>query len=48
MLVTFATCWYALNSKFPVDTYLRWMKNLFESVNHYYLVVFTDEVVKKC
>lgn len=47
MLVTFATCWYTLNSKFPADTYFRWMKNLFESVNHYYLVVFTDEAGEK-
>lgn len=42
MLATFATCWYVLTSKFPVDTYLNWMKFMFESVTHYYLVIFTD------
>ena len=42
MLATFATCWYALTSKFPADTYLQWMKYLLESVTHYYLVIFTD------
>ena len=47
MLVTFATCWYALNSKFPADTYLQWMKHLLESVNHYYLVIFTDDAGEK-
>ena len=42
MYATFATCWYALNSKFPVDTYLRWMKYMLEDVQNYYLVLFTD------
>lgn len=42
MLVTFATCWYALKSKFPINTYLEWMKHFFASVNNYYLVIFTD------
>ena len=42
MLVTFATCWYPFNSKFPVTTYLNWMKHLLAEVNHYYLVLFTD------
>ena len=43
MLVTFATCWYALNSKFPADTYLRWIRFILESVNDYfYLVIFTN------
>ena len=47
MLLTFATCLYALNSKFPVNTYLQWMKYLLESVNHYYLVIFTDDAGAK-
>ncbi len=42
MLVTFATCWYALNSKFPVNTYLQWMRYMLQEVNTYYLVLFTD------
>jgi len=43
MYVTFATCWYSLNSKFPADTYLRWMKHLLTDVKNYNLVLFTDE-----
>jgi hypothetical protein len=42
MLVTFATCWYALSSKFPADTYLRWMRHLLLEINSFYLVLFTD------
>ena len=42
MLVTFATGWYALKSKFPIETYLEWMTYLFQSVQNYYLVIFTD------
>ena len=42
MLVTFATCWYALTAKFPVATYLQWMRHLLSEVNHYYLVLYTD------
>lgn len=42
MLVTFATCWYVLNSKFPIETYLGWMQHLLCDVNTFYLVVFTD------
>lgn len=43
MLVTFATCWYALTSKFPVDTYLQWMRHFLLEVNScFYLVLFTD------
>ena len=43
MLATFATCWYSLNSKFPADTYLRWMRHMLLEINTYYLVLFTDE-----
>lgn len=42
MYATFATCWYSLNSKFHVDTYLRWMKHLLAEVTNYNLVLFTD------
>jgi hypothetical protein len=42
MSVTFATCWYALHSKFPVSTYLNWMQYLLRKNSHYYLVLFTD------
>jgi len=43
MLVTFVTSWYVLNSKFPPDTYLRWMRHMLLEINNYYLVLFTDE-----
>ena len=43
MYATFATCWYSLNSKFPADTYLRWMKHMLTEVVNYNLVLFTDE-----
>ena len=42
MLVTFVTCWYTLNSKFPVETYLTWMRHMLCAVDTYYLVLFTD------
>ena len=42
MYATFATCWYSLNSKFPTDTYLRWMKHMLSEVTNYNLVLFTD------
>jgi len=42
MYATFATCWYSLSSKFPVDTYLRWMKHMLAEVTNYNLVLFTD------
>jgi hypothetical protein len=43
MLVTFATSWYCLTSKFSVNTYVEWMRHMLAEVNHYYLVIFTDE-----
>lgn len=45
--VTFATCWYALTSKFPTETYLQWMRHLLGGVKHFYLVLFTDEAGEK-
>jgi hypothetical protein len=42
MLVTFATCWYPLAAKFPVETYLPWIRFMLQEVNTYYLVLFTD------
>ena len=42
MLITFATCWYSLSCKFPVDTYLKWISHLLNNVNHFYLVLYTD------
>ena len=47
MSVTFATGWYVFKSKYPVETYLKWMRHMLEEVNHYYLVLFTDEAGEK-
>jgi len=42
ILVTFSTCWYVVKSKFPVTTYLEWIKNLFSIINNFNLVLYTD------
>ena len=34
ILITFSTCWYIVKSKFPITTYLEWIKNLFSIVNN--------------
>ena len=43
MQITFATCWYPLSCKFPVDTYLNWMSHFLSEINNFYLVLYTDE-----
>jgi hypothetical protein len=47
MLVTFATCWYELTSKFQVTTYLNWMRHMLLELDNYYLVLFTDAAGEK-
>lgn len=42
ILITFSTCWYIVKSKFPVTTYLEWIKNIFFIVNNFNLVIYTD------
>ena len=42
ILITFSTCWYIVKSKFPITTYLEWIKNLFSIVNNFNLVIYTD------
>jgi hypothetical protein len=42
-LITFSTCFYVLKSKFPVETYLRWINNLLSIVNNFNLVIYTDK-----
>ena len=42
ILITFSTCWYIVKSKFPISTYLEWIKNLFSIVNNFNLVIYTD------
>jgi hypothetical protein len=42
-LITFSTCFYVLKSKFPVETYLKWINNLLSIVNNFNLVIYTDK-----
>ena len=42
ILITFSTCWYIVKSKFPINTYLEWISNLFSIVNNFNLVIYTD------
>ena len=41
-LVTFSTCWYILKSKFSVNTYNIWIKNLLSIVKKFNLVIYTN------
>jgi hypothetical protein len=41
-LITFSTCWYILKSKFPIEQYLKWIKNFLSIVNNFYLVIYTN------
>ena len=41
-IITFSTCWYILKSKFTIDKYLNWIKNLVSIVNNFNLVIYTD------
>ena len=45
-MITFSTCWYKIKSKFDETTYKNWMKNILQSVNNCYFVVYTDEKSK--
>jgi glycosyltransferase involved in cell wall biosynthesis len=40
--ITLSTCFYILNSKFDIETYKKWAKNLIDNVNNFYLVIYTD------
>ena len=42
-LITFSTCFYVLKSKFPVETYLKWINNLLSIVHNFNLVIYTDK-----
>lgn len=47
-MITFATCWYSVHSKFSKETYEKWMKNLLNHVNERFnLVIFTNEESKQ-
>ena len=40
--ITFSTCWYVIKSKFPIETYLKWIKNLLSIVHNFNLVIYTN------
>ena len=43
-LITFSSCFYIINSKFPPDIYIGWMNNFLLMVNNNFnLVIYTDE-----
>lgn len=41
-ILTLSTCWYILKSKFNVNIYLHWIKNLLSIVNNFNLVIYTN------
>ena len=43
MSITFSSCFYIINSKFPPEKYIEWMNNFISIVNNFYLVIYTDE-----
>ena len=45
-MITFSTCWYKIKSKFDENTYKKWIKNILQSVNNCYFVIYTDEKSK--
>ena len=42
-LITFSTCFYVLKSKFPIETYLKWINNLLSIVKQFNLVIYTNK-----
>ena len=45
-MLTLVTSWYIVKSKFNVELYQSWMKNMLTNVNNYKLVIFTNEESK--
>jgi len=43
MSITFSSCFYIINSKFPPEKYIEWMNNFITIVNNFNLVIYTDE-----
>lgn len=43
MSITFSSCFYIMKSKFDASTYVCWMNNFISIVNHFHLVIYTDE-----
>ena len=42
MYITFSTCFYIIQSKFPKETYIEWLDYLISIVNEFNLVIYTD------
>jgi len=42
-VITFCTCWYVVKSKFGINKYLKWIKNILSIVNNFNLVIYTDQ-----
>ena len=43
MSITFSSCFYVIKSKFDSSIYIEWMTNFLSIVNHFNLVIYTDE-----
>jgi hypothetical protein len=43
MSITFSSCFYIIKSKFEPRIYIDWMNNFISIVNHFNLVIYTDE-----
>ena len=43
MSITFSSCFYIIKSKFDPSMYIYWMNNFISIVNHFNLVIYTDE-----
>lgn len=44
--LTLSTCFYIFNSKFNIETYKKWSRNLINNVKNFNLVIYTDEKSK--
>jgi hypothetical protein len=42
-MITFATCFYKVKSKFDELQYQNWMKNILENICHFNLIVYTNQ-----
>ena len=47
MSITFSSCFYIMKSKFDPSIYIEWMSNFISIVNHFNLVIYTDENSRK-
>lgn len=45
-MLTLVTSWYIVKSKFNIELYQSWMKNMLSNVNNYKLVIFTNNESK--